>query len=334
MTIVDVLKRSDESGKIDTKIVEQLALTNQILWDAPYLESNSAHGNLTTRRSSLPSVDFRRINKGVATTKSTTDQLFQTSGFIEANSDVDVELVRLNGNTEDALDSENKPFIEAMNQKMATTVFYGDTATKPEAFDGFSKFYAALSSTTTNPGYNIINAGGSSTDNLSMWLTCWSPETMYLFYPKGTVAGLMKEYLGRIRVYDSNTNPYLAHSTNYKWYMGLAVKDWRYAVRLANIDISDLATFGSSSDTSPNLLNLMIDAKYRIPNMAGVTPVWYAPRTVMVGLEKMITNHPQAFITRQEIMNPISGRKEMELMIDGIPVRLADALVTETTAIQ
>lgn len=332
-TIADIAKRQDSSGGIDKEIIELLVQDNEILWDMPYVEANDVTGNLTTRRNSLPTVGFRQINAGVLSGKSTTDQIFNTSGFIETNAEVDVELVRRNGNEQDFLMSENVSFLEAMNQKMATTVFYGNTVTTPESFDGLGQVYNKISTTTTDPGYNIISAGGSGNDNLSMWLACWGPRTGYAFYPKGMTSGFDQKYMGIQKVTDSDGKIFWAHTTNYKWHMGISIRNWRYFVRIANIDISDLATYGETSDTSPKLIKLMNRAKWRVPSLVGVQPVWYAPSTVMQTLEDMINTKSSVYLTRGEVINPITGFSASQIMVNGIPVRRCDALVTETTAI-
>lgn len=332
-TLLDFARRSDNQGKVESTIAEMLAADNQILWDAPYMEGNLPVGNKTTRRSSLPTVAFRQINQGVAPTKSTSDQITDTSGFIEANAMVDVELARLNGNGPTWRFSEDQAFLEAMNQKMATTVFYGNTNETPEEFDGLAMRYAASSSTVTDPGYNVIKAGGSSTDNYSMWLCQWSERSGYLFYPKGTNAGFGSEDMGKQMVLDGSSNPFWAYVTNYKWHMGLTIRDWRSFVRIANIDASDLATVGNTSDTSPNLLKMMSQAIWRLPTNNMGNPVFYANSTVMAGLEYMILNHTNVFLTINDMINPVTGFKTTELRYRGIPIRRCDSLVTETTAI-
>ena len=332
-TILDVSKRLGEDGKIESKIIELLWANNQILWDLPLFEGNSNVGNLTTRRSSLPTVDFRKFNKGITPGKSSTDQIFHSSGFLDALAQVDRDIVELNGNTQAFLQSENDAFLEAMNQKMASTIFYGDTKTTPEGFDGLGTFYTTSSTTKTNPGYNIIKAGGSGSDNWSMWLCCWGPQTGYGFYPKGTNGGIYQNYHGIIPAYDSSNNPFFAHTTEYKWHLGISIRDWRYFVRIANIDASDLATFKDSTDTSPNLLKMMNTAKWRIPNIENQNAVWYAPSEVISILEEMIDYRPGLHISRAEVLNQVTGFTNSEIRYKGIPIRRCDSLVNEATAI-
>jgi hypothetical protein len=78
------------------------------------------------------------------------------------------------------------------------------------------------------------------------------------------VTGLRHEDMGRWPVLDANGNTYMAYRDHYKWKIGLTVRDWRYVVRIANIDVSDLAT-GSAA----NLINALVRAGARLPT----TPV-------------------------------------------------------------
>ncbi len=39
---------------------------------------------------------------------------------------------------------------------------------------------------------------------------------------------------------DANGGKYEGYRTHYKWDNGLALRDWRYVVRIANIDVSNL----------------------------------------------------------------------------------------------
>ncbi len=61
-----------------------------------------------------------------------------------------------------------------------------------------------------------------------------------------------------------------------KWDNGLALRDWRYVVRIANIDVSNL----SEPSSAANIAKLMVKALHRIPNRGMGRPVFYMNRTV------------------------------------------------------
>ncbi|MFN7073990.1 phage major capsid protein, partial [Proteus mirabilis] len=56
--------------------------------------------------------------------------------------------------------------------------------------------------------------------------------------PKGSKAGLEQNQLGEVTLQDDNGGKYQGYRTHFKWENGLTVRDWRYVVRIANIDLS------------------------------------------------------------------------------------------------
>ena len=157
LTLLDWARRVDPEGKI-AKIVEILNDTNEILEDMAWVEGNLPTGHKTTIRSGLPSVAWRLLNYGVQPSKSRTVQVTDSCGMLEAYSEVDKALADLNGNTPEFRLSEDRAFLEAMNQELATTLFYGNTATDPEKFLGLAPRFNDLSAEN---GGNILTGGGA-----------------------------------------------------------------------------------------------------------------------------------------------------------------------------
>ena len=319
-TLADVAKRYDADGKIDT-IVEMLAETNEVLEDMTFLEGNLPTGHRTTIRSGLPSSTWRKLNYGVQPSKSTTVQVTDTTGMLEAYAEVDKSLADLNGNTGAFRLSEDRAFLESMNQTMANTLFYGDTGTDPEKFMGLSARY---SSTSAESGDNILLGGGSGADNTSVWLVCWGPNSIHGIYPKGSQAGLNHHDLGEVTLEDAANGKYQGYRTHYKWDVGMTVRDWRYAVRIPNIDISALTKDASGS--SANLVDLMVQAIELLPNTNLGRCVFYGNRTISSILRRQITNTSNVRLS----MDEVAGKRVMSF--DGIPFRRNDAL-TKTEAL-
>ena len=78
--------------------------------------------------------------------------------MLEAWSEVDKDLAILNGDVAAFRLSEARAFLEAMNQEMAPTLFYGNAGLAPEEFTGLSARYSSL--TTAGNGQNIVSGGG------------------------------------------------------------------------------------------------------------------------------------------------------------------------------
>jgi hypothetical protein len=259
LTYADWAKRIDDDGKTAT-IINLLSQTNEILQDMLIVESNGPTSHKTTVRTGLPAATWRLLNYGVAKTKSTTAQVTDTIGMLETYSEVDKDLADLNGNTAEFRLSEDMAFLEGMNQQMAGTLFYGNTAVNPERFMGLSPRYNTVTSATAQTALNVIDAGGTQSTNTSVWVVVWGPNTIHGLFPKGKISGLQHRDLGEWPVTDANGNLYQAYRTHFKWDMGFTVRDWRFGVRIANIDVTLL-----SGGSAANLITGLIRAVHRLP---------------------------------------------------------------------
>ncbi len=319
-TIQDLARRLDPNGKVD-KIVEILNKTNLILEDFMLVEGNLPIGHKTTIRTGLPTVAWRKLNYGVQPSKSTTMQVVDTCGMLEAYAQVDKELADLNGNSAEWRLSEEQPFTESMNQAMAETLFYGDTDVYPERFLGLVPRYSSLSASN---GTNIIDAAGTGGDNTSIWLIVWGPNTVHGTYPKGSKIGLTHQDLGEVTLQDDQNPPglYQGYRSHYQWKLGLTLRDWRYVARIANIDVSDLATFGQASgDVSAKLIRLLIQAYHKIPNLNMGRAAIYCNETIMTWLDIMVAEKTTAMVASTLIDGkPVTAFR-------GIPIRKTDAIL-------
>lgn len=318
-TLMDVARRSDPDGRIAT-IVELLSETNEVLDYMTALECNNGTSHITTVRTGLPSATWRLLNYGVQPSKSQTKQISDSCGMLEAYAEVDKTLVDLNGNTAAFRLSEDRSFLEAMNQEMATTLFYGDTRIHPERFMGLAPRYTKYQIADDKlSSFNVIDGGGQGADNTSVWLIVWGPNTVHALYPKGLAAGLSHRDLGEVTLEDDNKGRFQGFRTHYKWDLGMTVRDWRYAVRIANIDVSDL----SGAAGQKTLIEKMIMASERIPNLGMGRPVWVMNRRVQTALRLGILEKIAYNLTWETV----AGKKVMTF--DGIPVARCDALVVD-----
>lgn len=324
LTLADWAKRLDPKGKVP-KIVELLSQTNEILEDMTFMEGNLPTGHLTTVRTGLPSVAYRLMNAGVLPSKATTAQITEACGMLEAYSQVDKKLAGLNGNVKAFRLSEAKAFIEAMNQQMASTLFYGNGATSPEQFTGLSARYSTISGATN--ASNVISGGGSQSDNSSIWVIVWGENTISGIFPKGSKAGLSHDDKGEVLIQNAAgvTGALMeALVDHWGWDAGLAVKDWRYAVRICNIDISNMVAQSSAAD----LNTLLIKALHRIPNLKLGKAVIYMNRTIREFLE--IEQRSDVKSGGGMNFGNVDGKPVADFR--GVPVKVCDALLeTEAT---
>jgi len=324
LTLADWAKRLDPDGKVPT-IVELLAQTNEILTDMRWIEGNLPTGHRTTVRTGLPAVAWRLLNQGVTPSKSTTVQIDEQSGMLEAWSEVDKDLALLNGNVNAFRLSEARAFIEAMNQEMASTLFYGNGGLAPEEFTGLAPRYSAISGATN--GRNVLSGSGASSDNTSVWLVGWGENTCMGIFPKGSPAGLIHEDYGEVTVESTagmGGQRLRALQERWQWKSGIALKDWRYVVRIANIDVSNLVAETSAAD----LVKLMIKAVHRIPTLSMCKPAFYMNRTVfeMLDIQRRNDVLSGGGLTYENVDGMVRPT------FRGIPINRCDALLeTEAT---
>lgn len=322
-TLLDQIKRTDPKGKI-AKIVEALTERNPILMDATAMQGNEKTGHQVTIRSGLPAVGWRKFNEGVAKGKSTTIQVTETCGMLEGRSVVDCALAKLGGNEQAFRASEDKAFMQSLNIEAATSLFYASTKTAPEEIHGFTPRFDSLSGGNAD---NIVNfddfkdtaTSPADNDGFSMWFITWSPETAFMIYPEGSQAGIVTEDLGKEYEEDPNdsTKKFLAWRTHFAWHLGLCIKDWRYIVRICNIDPDSITPTGSSKT---GLIDAMVDAYNRIFDLSTGRTVIYTNRQVLTWLDQQVMGKGNMYFTPVEW----HGRKLNSFR--GIPMVTCDAL--------
>jgi hypothetical protein len=332
LTYADWAKRLDDNYKI-ASIIELLSQTNEIMLDMLVLEGNLPTGHKTTVRTGLPSATWRLLNYGVPKAKSTTAQIVDTCGNLEVYSEIDKDIADLNGNTAAFRMSEAMAFLEGMNQQMASTAIYGNTAVNPERFMGLAPRYNSVSTSTAQTAANVIDMGGTGSTNTSIWIVTWGSNTAHGIFPMGKVTGLQHRDMGEWTLLDPSSNQYQGYRDHFKWELGMSVRDWRYIARLANIDVTLL-----NGASAANLINGLVRALYRLPTaspmMSGVQTsdansiqgemgrtVIYCNRVVRTYLDLQAMNKTNVLLEMREF----EGR--VVTTFRGIPIRTCDAIL-------
>ncbi|MBL4877111.1 MAG: hypothetical protein JKY10_11545, partial [Cohaesibacteraceae bacterium] len=107
----------------------------------------------------------------------------------------------------------------------------------------------------------------------------------------------------------------------FSWHMGVAVKDWRYNARIANIDVSDVEA------GSVDLYKLMRKAYYQLQSrrVAGGKQCIYMNHKMLEALDALATNAGTSDNFVRLDRREIAG--EQVLTYRGMPIRETDALV-------
>ena len=336
-TLIDIAKSYGPDGKVAT-VAELLNQSNELIQYMNFVEGNLPTGHKGVVRTGLPTVQLRSFYRGVKVSKSGRATIEDVCAMAEGRNEIDKDLADLNGNTAAFRLSEGLAFIEAMNQTFAQQLVYGDTSINPDGVLGLAPRYNSLSATNAQ---NIIDAGGTGSDNTSVWLIVWGENTVTGIYPKGSQAGLQQQDLGEIDAFDENNDRFRAYAELWKWNFGLHVKDWRYAVRIANIDVSDLTgQTGTQAITAATWLNkLMIKALARIPSMGMGTATFMASRTVKEMLSVAALDKSQNALSFTQGVNQYgtvapgsvagqgTGIQGGQLQFMGVPVLTVDQIL-------
>lgn len=272
-SLLDLVKSKDPSGA-QAKVVEKLTQETPILEDIPFREGNMDTGHRISARTALPTIQWGVINKGYAASKGATGQVDEACGMMIGKSVIDRRLVELNGGNAYRL-SQDLAFTQSFKHEFESGLIYHSTKTAPEKFMGFAP---RLSATTDPAGNQILlhDAAAAGADQTSMYLIGWGSNSVYGIVPKGSSAGLKHADMGLHYEEDADGNKYAALVTEWSWNVGLCVEDWRYIVRVANIDTSNLATTGRELITS-----MMRAEEEKMKAMSGgITPVWYVNRKI------------------------------------------------------
>lgn len=316
-TLLDLANRLGPNDQIAT-IIELLNMQNEILDDFVCTEGNLLTGHQTTVRTGIPLPTWRKLYGGVQPTKSTTAKVTDNCGMLENYGEVDKALADLNGNTASFRLSENMPILEGFNQKVSTAIFYENEAATPEAITGLSPRYSSLSAEN---GYNIIDGGGVGATNTSIWLVIWGENTMHGIYPKGSKGGWQMTDKGQVTIEnaDGAGGRMEAYRTHYRWDLGLTVRDWRFAVRCCNIDVTTLT---KAATAGTDIIDVMTQALERVQSLNAGRAAFYCNRTVRSFLRRQMV----AAVKNSTLqMDEVAGKKVMTF--DGVPVRRVDALL-------
>lgn len=326
-TLLDVARLSGPDGA-PAKVAEVLTQWNEILDDIPWVEGNLPTGHKSVLRANLPVPTYRLLNQGVVPVKSTGNQIVDDVAQMVAYAEVDKTLVNLSSNPQAFRFGQDKAIIQGMGQSLASTLIYGDSSTTPEKFNGLaSRYYSVAGSATSG---QIIDALGTGTDNTSIWLVGWNDESIFGIYPKGSTGGLQQKDLGQVTLLDANGGRYEGYRSYYEWNCGISVPDYRFVVRICNIDVSDLRTAGDGTDTSSNLFKYMSMALDLLPPVGNFRPVFYMNNTVKSMLRVKLISKSNLWLSLDD-MKGASGIMRPTLAFQGVPCRRIDA-ITNTEA--
>lgn len=324
-TLQELLKQTNAAGELQDTVA-LLSETNEILDDMPFFEANETTSHMHTVDATIPEGTWRKLNYGIKPKRGTTAQVRDTIGLLEQRSEVDLVLARMARDIAKFRMKEDRRVLEGLNQQLADMLFYGDPADTPEGYLGLEPRYDTLGQPAGKPTANyygmnhVLSAGGATSSvQSSIWLIGWGEASVFGIYPKGSPGGgVERQDLGEIDCRDADGGVFRGLATHYRISHGLAVPDWRYIVRIANVQVSAVIDEAAIN----TLVDLMIDAANAVPNLGMCRPCFYMNRQVKSRLQKAAHRKSNVSLSVDEVY----GKKQLNLA--GIPFKQCDAILT------
>jgi len=311
-------------------IIEVLNQLTPFYADANVMSANKGSSHMTSMRTGLPTVTWGALYQGIPQSKSGYTSVEDTTGFLEGLDAIDTRLIDLEPENSQKLRAmESLGFMESFAQTIESAIWYSNVAVSPKQFHGLFARYNTLA----NP--NVVDGGGTGSDNTSIAMVTHGDAQTSLIVPKNIRAGLQTEDMGKQRVLDGNSNPYYVLERIFRQFIGLTVKDWRYNVRIANIDVSDVAagTVSLNKLLSKAYYQMQGRRAYKMEKPGEASPgrsVIYMNRQMMQALDAESTN---------PALNGALQLGRMELQGDevrtwrGLPIRETDSLLNTETRV-
>jgi hypothetical protein len=317
ITYADWANTRDPDGKT-ADILEILRQNNPIIDDAFVREGNLTEGHQTTIRTGLPRGTWIGYNEGSAPQKANSRPTIDRAARMQAYSEVDMALVKLEADQAAFRLSESSAFLQGMSIDHAETLFYGNSFTEPKKFMGLTPRYNDVAAES---GMNIINgqvaAGFQQTPlvQTSIWFVTWGDKQTGEFFPKGTMVGLEHEDLGQVTTYDALGGRFEIYRDRYEQRVGCTVRDWRANVRIAQIPTAAMLT------DSVNLPRLLTEAWHKLDGTAGGRTFIYCSDSSYLALDHLASSKSNGFLTMKEW----AGAEIAHFR--GIPIRVCDAIL-------
>lgn len=322
-SLKDIMAVKDPNGRLAT-IAEILQQSNTIYDDMPMLEGLTEVGDQITVRAKLGDPKWKRYNEHVKPSIALTDQVNELCGHIEDWSEIDADLAEKSGDVAGFLLRESKAKMQSMANEVVRTLIYGNATTDPKTFNGFMMRLNSLNDEYMNGKPVVIDAGGTTGGQQgSILIVGWGENTVHGIYPKYSQGGL--EFDNKGKVTSQTADGYLdVYRSKFSQEVGLAVRDYRYIVRIANID----ATKIKNVDATSNLYDLFMEAVSNIPNPQLVNLTAYAPRRVWLALSQIAAK------TGNRPMTESITQAGFVTNIIGVPLKMQDCMLMTESVVE
>lgn len=319
----ELAKRIAPGDKDMLEIFEAMNEEKPFLKFIPAIQCNQLLSHKINRRTSLPTGTWRQAYKGVTAKASTTQAPTFPVALLEARSEVDEDIIDNSPDPVGTRRTEDMAFVEGMAQQIEDALIEGTTTAYPERIDGIQQYLNALSQTTVLDGGN---SGGTS-----IYVADLSPKTTFLIYPAAATnrgpLGLKINTnpsggsTGKEKLTDADSLAYYGYVTQFKWWIGLVVRDELAIGRYANIN----ATVGGSNQFNENKLIEMMNYGHFNPRSTHI----FVCKEVKAQMQIRAKDKANVNFS---IANALSG-EEVTMFGGYAPVHRCDAIKTNESTV-
>jgi len=319
LTFRELSNRLAPGDKDIAEITEVMEEENEMLLDIPWFQCNQVLSEKFPRRTALPQGTQRRAYQGVPTTTSTTQVVVEPVSLLEALSEIDEDIVNNAGDLAERMAfrrTEDIAHVSGLSQQLADLFLEGVQAGSPESFDGLQIRLNDLGQT------NVIDGGNSG--GTSIYAVDWGRRTAYGIYPaaaakRGTL-GLQIIDKDVVPVLDGSDDTFHVYRTQFKWWMGLCIRDELRTCRYANIN----PTIGGTNSFNENLLIELVERC----KMRPATTRIYCNVELRTQMRIRLKDKTNVNFGKEEGLGGVSILTFMD-----IPVRRLDAIKTNESTV-
>lgn len=248
------------------RIVPILKKFTPLIEDMPVFPCNAENVHDTVWEHAIPGDSWGVLNRGTPVSEGDTTTVTDTCANIAREASIDQRILAKSSNPAHTKLVRSRRYFMSIAQQQERNFFLGNRNTTPDGVHGLAPRYGTISG---NPFSNqIVDGGGTGTDNASIWLVGWGEEGVHGIYPESSDEVGIKHTPRGVHPKTDSTGRFWTEDDSYGLDTGLAVAHPCAVVRICNIDRS-LLNFAATG-SSANLLRLLRTAYHRATAFASI----------------------------------------------------------------
>ena len=333
ITFRDLQSGRTPAGFVDKDVVDLVTQENPVLQDVLWKQCNKGREDVVTIRSGLPEAVVRAFYEGWKGTKSSKRQVTNVCCRCTTGIEFDWSLYDQDQDKAAFLADEQRAHSGVLGDKVASLLFYGDTAGDPKGINGFAKTFGAYGPTSgasmvtddKKAAFYCLDGGDSGANQArrSIFIVGWGAKSAHGIYPQGTSAGIEIGQLTKQFVDDGDGGRLQMGLQEMNWHAGLNIRDFRYCGRIANINVLTDPTADGATDVTKLVRKLVTRVK-----ATGVTQRMYMCRLVFEAIAEQFEKKTQANAVKY---SDLEQKKSGSLL--GIPVEFCDCMNGDEAAV-